>query len=305
MLKLAERFLFTLTRQDYNMELMCDFPIRIKNPHFGTPLANSLDYRYIDVPCGKCIRCINRRTNTWWIRLSHELKSATTAHFVTLTYNDESLTRSYNGLLTCVKSDLQKYFKRLRKREKNNGIKYYAVSEYGGKNHRPHYHAIVFNVVIEANFARAWRINDYPLGNVHVGTVSDESIKYVTGYTGKRIGIPFTDYDDRLPEFSLMSKGLGLKQFIKDSYYYKDNMKGHTIINGYTYPLPRYYKEKLFNKNELKKISNENYLAHLKNQDRKRKNYASDLSFEKAQLELAEISNRDNKNFVNLRKLQI
>lgn len=167
---------------------------------------------YIVVPCGKCVPCLEARQKQWFVRLYNELKVSTTAKFVTLTY-DVPL-RSPNGLLTCNKEHLQNFLKRLRKREYyNQEIKYYAASEYGEKTHRPHYHLIMFNVLDDLNIARAWTEyddpkNSYKTGIFHIGKVEEASINYVTGYLGKRITIDKENGDDRLPEFSLMSKNL-------------------------------------------------------------------------------------------------
>lgn len=280
-------------------------PVKIKNPTLNSHTWTPIEYYYSMVPCGNCDECFKARQQMWWIRLKHELKSATTAHFITLTYNDEHLRRSDNNLLTCDKADLQHYFKRLRKREAGNtAIKYYACSEYGEHTQRPHYHAIIFNTRIEANFSRAWRLNEQPIGLVHVGTVTDASIRYVTGYMGKRQTLYGDDYDDRLPEFSLMSKGLGLQQFMQHADYYQDRLQSHIVIDGLTYPLPRYYKQKLFNKTQLKQIGNENLLIKAKSEAKNQANYATLNDYEQAQWQLSAINNQHNKRLAGIRKLK-
>ena len=60
---------------------------------------------------------------------------------MTLTFNDENL-----GDNNLEKSELQKFFKRLRKRHEkdiNFKIKYLACGEYGKKRGRKHYHVIL------------------------------------------------------------------------------------------------------------------------------------------------------------------
>lgn len=272
---------------------MCDFPLTVKNQQYGKYHRPSVNIgNMIQVPCGSCVICLQNRSNSWYLRLHHELKSAITAHFVTLTYNNESLKRTENGLLTVNKSDVQNYFKRLRKRENNKDIKYYLGSEYGEKEQRPHYHAIIFNVAIKANIARAWRLNDYPLGNVHIGEVTEASIKYVTGYIGKKIGIPHTDYDDRTKEFSLMSKKIGLENFMKNSSFNLNNEVGYTQINGIKYNLPRYYKEKLFTQNQKQNVSAKNYDNHVKNLDKKINSFNSYKDYIYNELSIKETRNK-------------
>ena len=52
--------------------------------------------------------------------------------------------------------------------------------------------------------------------------------------------------------------------------YYQDRLQSHIVIDGLTYPLPRYYKQKLFNKTELKKIGNENLVIRAKSEAKSR-----------------------------------
>ena len=211
------------------------------------------------VPCGQCKDCLQARANSWLVRLRSHMKDTFSSYFVTLTY--ENPPRTYNGLYTAKKDDIQRYFKRLRKIETdNNNIKYYAVSEYGEQYQRPHYHAIIFNVNDRRSILRAWAPNDTLIGQVHIGDVTSASIKYVSGYIGKKIGIPQYDYDDRLPEFSLMSKGLGLnaENYIGD--FLRDTLTPYVMLDGIKYPIPRYYKEKLkLNKLELQLKTREHY----------------------------------------------
>ena len=62
---------------------------------------------------------------------------------------------------------------------------------------------------------------------------------------GKKIGIPFTDYDDREKEFSIMSKGLGIRYVEKTGNFHKTQIEAYTMLNGIKYKLPRYYKDKV------------------------------------------------------------
>ena len=177
----------------------CDSPIYIHVKFRGE----------IPFPCGKCPPCRKRRVDSWAFRLMQEDKISKSAHFVTLTYDKDHLPRSKNNLPTLVKSDLQKFWKRLRKNTGFSNIRYYAVGEYGKINSRPHYHAVVFNCKTPEAYGNAWSVNGSPIGDVHVGTVTGDSVAYCAGYVDKRKGIPVHKRDDRLKEFSCMSKGLG------------------------------------------------------------------------------------------------
>ena len=60
--------------------------------------------------CGSCLYCRKKRSRQWSLRLSMELVSFNyKAVFVTLTYDDKHCPTSL------VRSDIQKFFKRLRK----------------------------------------------------------------------------------------------------------------------------------------------------------------------------------------------
>ena len=100
----------------------------------------------VTIPCGQCYGCIEDKRREWFVRLNSHLESADSASFITLTYEDEKLPKTSEGIHTLCKEDLQKFFKRLRYYYKWKKIKYYAVGEYGTKTERPHYHAIIFNL---------------------------------------------------------------------------------------------------------------------------------------------------------------
>ena len=212
---------------------------------------------YMPFPCGKCPACVRRRVSGWAFRLNKQSEQSNSAHFVTLTYNDEHIKKTKNGFETLVKKDVQDFFKRLRKLTKQK-ISYYAVGEYGDTGERPHYHIILFNAnpkIVE----NAWKLNDITLGNVHFGDVGDASVGYTLKYISKDKKIPQFNGDDRQKEFALMSKGLG-------AGYLTDNMvKWHTkgnienkvylpLKDGKKAAMPRYYKDKLYDKGQKFRI---------------------------------------------------
>lgn len=171
--------------------------------------------KQIPVPCGKCPFCLKRRVSQWSFRLMQEEKRSISAHFITLTYDTKNVSISKNGFMSLKKRNLQLFFKRLRKAHgvknayEGKRIKYFAVGEYGGKSRRPHYHVILFNAKIDL-IQEAWN-----LGSVHYGVVSGASVGYTLKYMSKKKKVPEHKNDDRQPEFSLMSKGLG-ENYITD-----------------------------------------------------------------------------------------
>lgn len=108
-------------------------------------------------PCGHCYQCLSRIRNDWSIRLQAEWQNSGTAYHAVLTYDNEHLPKSKNGLATVRKSDFVKFMKRLRHKF-DEKLKFFAVSEYGGYTQRPHYHVILFNVPF---FDDVQRFEDY------------------------------------------------------------------------------------------------------------------------------------------------
>jgi hypothetical protein len=214
------------------------------------------------VPCGKCHNCKLRRVNQWVLRLSEEQKNWPVAYFITLTYENETNDKDTdtarltpNQRRTLIKRDIQLYFKRVRKFSKVYGghtFKYYAVGEYGAKSGRPHYHAIVFGA--EEIYLRTKWLH----GFVHVGTVTSSSIAYCLKYISKGRIVPTDPTDDRQKEFSLFSKGLGASYLTPAMYQWHraDPVLRNYAIRpgGFKYPLPRYYRQRLFDSEQNEQI---------------------------------------------------
>lgn len=208
-------------------------------------------FEKVPVPCGRCPPCKTRRVNSWVFRLEQEHKRSTHAHFVTLTYDTRFVPISENGFMTLRKSDIQKFFKRLRKLT-NDKVKYYAAGEYGSKYSRPHYHIIIFNVCDDTIYQKAWTVNNYQLGTVHIGQVTPDSMAYTMKYIDKAQFKKKHARDDREKEFALMSKGLGDNYLdIATDYHTKDITKMYcTKPGGYRIAMPKYFRDKIYNEDQ-------------------------------------------------------
>lgn len=222
-----------------------------------TPIGiETKDGRKVNVPCGRCIKCVKRRASGWSFRLVQEDLSAVSAHFITLTYDTNYVPITKSGLLTLKKRDLQLYIKRLRFLEEGSPykIKYYAVGEYGTKRNRPHYHLILFNVFNDDNIKAAWSLNQIPIGDVHYGNVTGASIGYTLKYISKPSKAGRHPRDDRQKEFALMSKGLG-SCYLKPNMiaWHKDDLENRMYcqtVGGVKLSMPRYYKDKIYDEDE-------------------------------------------------------
>lgn len=235
------------------------------------------EYKQVPVPCGKCEACLARRARDWMIRLSEEMKDASYACFVTLTYNDEHLPRETRDVYDWMSDstirfkdvpvhrvrDCQLFLKRLRKDNPDVKIRYFLVSEFGPTSLRPHYHAIIFNLPRE-RCNKAYISSKWRNGFVEVSKVTEGRIAYVTKYCFGSTTLPYW-----LPKnFTRMS----LKPAIGHRWYesYKrqletrDESECHYFANGYHLPPPQYYVrkykkefEQLFEPDELSSYKQE------------------------------------------------
>lgn len=230
----------------------------------------------------------------WALRLKIEGNNALQSVFTTLTYNTENVPITKNGFMSLDLSDIQRFFKRLRKahHKKNDvKIKYFLVAEYGTKRLRPHYHAIIFNCAPDLI------VHNWTSGQVHNGTVSGPSIAYTLKYMLKKGQIPKHKNDDRKKEFRTMSKGLGegylTKQAIK---LHRSQPERRFVITegGFKVPLPRYYLCRIFSDSEIKKqnIQINNQVEQQKQhhekkfqQNNPKTQYASYVEYQRAQAE--------------------
>jgi hypothetical protein len=212
----------------------------------------------IPVPCSKCPPCKKRRTSGWSFRLVKEGERSISALFVTLTYNTENVPITKKGFMNLNKPDVQKFMKRLRKLSKQK-LKYYVCGEYGFQKMRPHYHMIIFNADKEM-IEKAWALNNKPIGTIYIGEVNEASIGYTLKYMTKKGKIPMHYNDDRIKEFSLMSKGLGSNYLTPKmiSWHKKETEKRMycNLKDSKKIAMPRYYKDKIYSKFDKFMISN-------------------------------------------------
>lgn len=195
---------------------------------------HGIEDTYTQLPCGKCIGCRLDKSRSWAVRILHEASLWPENSFLTLTYNDANLPSG--GSLN--REDIQKFFKRLRKRLANEqiSIRYFQVGEYGDENQRPHHHVILFNygfpdkTLLRNNHGVPIYFSPlleelWPFGFHTIGAVTFDSAAYCARYCLKKIGGPKAEehYKGKAPEFSTMSRrpGIGaewIKKFMDDVY---------------------------------------------------------------------------------------
>jgi len=122
---------------------------------------------------------------------------------VTLTYDE----LNFPADASLNPRDVTLFLKRFRKRL-NRSIRYFYVGEYGDNSERPHYHLALFNVFLsEANTV----LECWGKGMVHVGELSQEYARYISGYVVK--GMTHEGEKNlrgRHPEFMRCSRNPGI-----------------------------------------------------------------------------------------------
>lgn len=244
-------------------------PDRLQSERYpGHPLQDAPDgsFPYKLIPCGRCDGCRLAYSKQWANRCLMELESHDSAFFVTLTYNDQFVPKSYytdgDGVcqmsLTLQKRDFQLFMKRLRQEFSHDRIRFFASGEYGDNTFRPHYHAILFGLHLDdltpsgkspegfqyyysPRFQRCWsqqvnllgdRSKQAPyqeMGYALVAPVTWETCAYVARYTMKKLrGNQRFFYEEFSlePPFSLMSLKPGIGA---------DYLRNHPDIYDYSY----------------------------------------------------------------------
>lgn len=217
--------------------MQCIKPIRLINQNADG------SYRYDYVPCGKCVNCLFNKRNEWFARLMLEgQNSVLPPVFITLTYDDYYLPPDGN----VSKTDVQKFFKRLRYHLPEDHFRYFVVSEYGPTRHRPHYHAIMFDFPTDKAtidfIGKVWM-----LGFVSVGIAHDGGLSYCCKY----VGFKSLDYG-KAPNFMLSSRrpaiGASYLEVVDNvEFHQRDPINNsYVTINGKKFTLPRYLREKIY-----------------------------------------------------------
>lgn len=198
------------------------------NPAYSTDLDRS-----IQLPCGQCVGCRLEKSRQWAMRCVHEASLYERNCFLTLTYNDENLPKDKS----LKKQHFQEFIRSLRDKIRydqqlehdvrvfpaHDSPRYFHCGEYGDLNHRPHYHALLFNF----DFPDKVLFKKTDTGNIYeskilqetwqygfctIGSLTFESAAYCARYTLKKISGPLADdhYGGRTPEYTTMSRRPGI-----------------------------------------------------------------------------------------------
>lgn len=200
--------------------------------------------------CGQCHGCRAKWSREWSLRCMHEASLHESNSFVTLTYSDKRLPKG--GSL--VRSDFQKFMKRLRKDIAPQKVRYFYVGEYGENTNRPHYHALLFGVGFVDKEMLSMR-QAFPvfrsrqlealwsLGLSEIGSVTEKSAGYVCKYLSKRMTGSWAKakYGERVPEYGCMSRNPGIGAGWIDRFQCEVYAKDGVVVRGAVVKPPRYY----------------------------------------------------------------
>lgn len=233
---------------------------RPARPVFRKP-KNLVNYREIQVPCGKCIGCRIARCKDWAARCWHESQQYSNNLFLTLSYAPEYLPVNADGRPVVKVSDFQSFMKRFRQWQVRHGYescRFYHCGEFGKKRGRPHYHALMFNCYVpDLKFYKMSKSGE-PLyyskiiqdlwgkGIVVIGSVTFKSAGYVARYCMKKEYCGKENLGPGLSEYATMSRrpGIGFTWFNK----YKNQLLSIGFLNVpgkdgkyIKVPVPKYY----------------------------------------------------------------
>lgn len=205
------------------------------------------------IGCGHCEECVRKLKKEYVSGLMQEYLTQQKGMFITLTYKD-------NSIINVSKRDIQLFMKRLRKAYANIKLKYFAVSEYGPRTNRPHYHIILYGLNKEdlkdcyklPNQANLYSSKELEKirnnGIVGIGDLNEATIKYVAGYVIKKLDHKSYKNIGLTDTFILRSKKIGKKYFEKNKEKILKN--GGIYINGHLYPITKYEQRYILGKNK-------------------------------------------------------
>lgn len=207
------------------------------------------------IECRKCLPCRLNQAREKAIRCYHEAKMHEDNIFLTLTYNEESLDSPKLNY-----KHFQDFMKRLRERYPEK-ITYMVTGEYGEKNKRPHWHAIIFNLNAELlshemqlprpELLRTTELGErvyvseaiqqlWSMGNTEYGSVTMDSASYVARYAAKKLTHGKDQEHDYHPIHKTSSKKAIGRTWLEANYIHTFQ-NGFVVINGTQMKIPRYY----------------------------------------------------------------
>lgn len=293
-----------------------------KTGEYIEKLTDGQKYKYTIIPCRNCIGCKLDYSREWANRGYLHSKTTHNNYFITLTYNDENIKikdyivdkdgmtwENENLKIGClIPKDIEIFIHNLRQHQERkygiNGLQYMLCGEYGEKNGRPHYHAILFNCYLPTDtFYKPKIINNeiyyqntiiekyWKHGISNISTASWHTIAYTARYITKKInGKQSEELYSRnglIKEFFRTSKGIGRKYYEQNKLeiYKHDKITIKTKQGTINCQPPKYF-DKLFEKEYPKEFKQ---IKKRRKENTKQLNNVNDLKDELSRLERLKI----------------
>ena len=243
---------------------MCLYPQLIRNKKYlpnkknngNPPICPDERVKYVPVGCGRCIECKKQKAQMWKVRLNEEIRENTDAHFVTLTFSEESLqklseelkTQDVDAISTIA---IRRFTERWRKKYKT-APRHFLINELGHENtERLHFHGLLwYDKEKAAEVESIWSYGIIVVGEY----VNEKTINYIVKYITK------LDSDHKTFEQHIFaSKGLG-KSYLKRPNARNNAYKGlktkeyYTLPNGARVNLPIYYRNHIYTEEQREQL---------------------------------------------------
>ena len=182
---------------------MCLYPTRILNKKYLwnmknkgiIPVIKDERTRYVDVPCGKCIECMQQRARNWQVRLIEEIKHDNQCYFTTLTFSNESLqqldyyTKKKNlkdwkrEPVNMIATAAVKLFRERWRKKFKKSPKHWLVTELGHEGtERLHLHGLLWTTITDKEIEQLWSYGWIWNGKA----ISEKTINYIVKYVTKQ-----------------------------------------------------------------------------------------------------------------------
>lgn len=259
---------------------MCLYPRLIKNKKYtpnkknGGNVPEIKDRRALVVPvkCNRCIECRKQKTNEWRIRLTEDIKTHTNGKFVTLTFNESSLTelkskfpqlKGYALENAAAVLGVRRFLERWRKKYKKS-VRHWLVTELGQTStERIHIHGIIWTDKIE-DISIKWKYGHINIGKqrwnlgklIQDGEhyINRRSINYMVKYLSKADPI-HKEYIPKMMNSAGIGKNYTSTKRAKQNHYKKNNTRTYyKTPEGLKLSLPIYYRNKIYNDEQREQL---------------------------------------------------
>lgn len=231
---------------------MCLFPKLVPNPRYKPnkrnkgrpPKPRDERLRWITAACGRCEQCRKQKANEWTFRLNIELQKGAPAHFMTMTFSEESLSSFHSSDANEVATEAVKLFRKRWYKKFGESVRYWLITELGHDNtERLHLHGIIWTDQDKETIEKIWSYGWVDTGEY----VNSKSVSYIVKYV--------TKIDQDHPEFIgkiFCSPGIG-KEYCQRSEIkriHKDKIEYVKTPKGFKVGMPMYFKNKIYSERE-------------------------------------------------------